>query len=109
MRDVAQAADDLARRVHGVSEVGRGAGAVTAEMCCRRIQVEPQTGEERPEAVVQVPPESAALLLPGGDEAVPRVLEVTGEGLGPDQPTDELGDGREHQCVLLVDGPASMR
>ncbi|MDP9358267.1 MAG: hypothetical protein M3R02_23865, partial [Chloroflexota bacterium] len=55
---------------------------VVAEAVARRRQLQAEAGQPRPEAVVQIAPETAALLFARGDQAPARALEVGGESRG---------------------------
>jgi hypothetical protein len=53
-----------------------GAGRVLLEQFSGHVELECQTAEHRTQAVVQIPAEAAAFLLPRGNEALARALEV---------------------------------
>jgi hypothetical protein len=60
-----------------------------------RTQLQDKAGHDSTEPVVEVPPQSAALLLPGGDQPFTRTLQVDGQPDGVGGHAGLAGDVRQ--------------
>ena len=75
------------------------AGERVVHQVARRVQLQPQAGQRRAHAVVQVAAHPAPLLLARRHQALPRVLQRVGQPEGRDRGRGGVGKGR-HQLGI---------
>ena len=87
----AQVVDGAADGGHGAAHLvaepagERGEVGVARQLPGQPLELQRHAGELGTDAVVQVVPQPAALLLPAGDDPLAAGLQVGGQGRGPDQ------------------------